>query len=236
MEKIGIVIAMQEEREKMQDYIENMTSETVSNMDFYIGKIADKKCIIVQSGVGKVNAARATQALIDNYKVTKIINVGAAASVNDLLNVGDIVIGKYVVQHDFDITAFGHSKGYITGTGNGVECNNDIIEKIQEAVNEEKKEIKEKTFESKLGIVATGDIFCTDVGMKDKIRAKFDADVVDMECGAVAQVAYLAGIPFGVIRGISDTPNGKNAEDFDKNLDKAGSICAKVLSKTIEKM
>lgn len=236
MEKIGIVIAMQEEREKMQDYIENMTSETVSNMDFYIGKIADKKCIMVQSGVGKVNAARATQALIDNYKVTKIINVGAAASVNDLLNVGDIVIGKYVVQHDFDITAFGHSKGYITGMGNGVECNNDIIEKIQEAVNEEKKEIKEKTFESKLGIVATGDIFCTDVGMKDKIRAKFDADVVDMECGAVAQVAYLAGIPFGVIRGISDTPNGKNAEDFDKNLDKAGSICAKVLSKTIEKM
>ena len=48
MEKIGIVIAMQEEREKMQDYIENMTSETVSNMDFYIGKIADKKCIMVQ--------------------------------------------------------------------------------------------------------------------------------------------------------------------------------------------
>ncbi len=236
MEKIGIVIAMQEEREKMQNYIENMTNETTSNMDFYIGKIAGKKCIMVQSGVGKVNAARATQALIDNYKVTKIINVGAAASVNDLLNIGDIVIGKYVVQHDFDITAFGHSKGYITGMGNGVECDNDIIKKIQEAVNEEKSEIKEETFESKLGIVATGDIFCTDVGMKDKIRAKFDADVVDMECGAVAQVAYLAGISFGVIRGISDTPNGRNAEDFDKNLDKAGSICAKVLSKTIEKM
>ena len=75
MEKIGIVIAMQEEREKMQDYIENMTSETVSNMDFYIGKIADKKCIMVQSGVGKVNAARVTQILIDKFNVEYVINV-----------------------------------------------------------------------------------------------------------------------------------------------------------------
>ena len=155
--------------------------------------------------------------MIDNYKVDKIINVGAAAAVNDLLNIGDVVIGKYIVQHDFDITAFGHSKGYITGVGNGVECNNVIIESIKKAVNS----IRDIDFKVKLGTVATGDIFCTDVAMKDKISAKFDADVVDMECGAVAQVAYLSGIPFGAIRGVSDTPNGKNAEDFDKNLDKA---------------
>ena len=169
---------------------------------------------------------------IDNYKVDKIINVGAAAAVNDLLNIGDVVIGKYIVQHDFDITAFGHSKGYITGVGNGVECNNNIIESIKKAVNS----IRNIDFKVKLGTVATGDIFCTDVAMKDKISAKFDADVVDMECGAVAQVAYLSGIPFGAIRGVSDTPNGKNAEDFDKNLDKAADICKKVLEKTIDNL
>ena len=232
MNRIGIVIAMDEEREKIQECMENVTNENVLGMDFYIGKISGKKCIIVQSGVGKVNAARATQAMIDNYKVDKIINVGAAAAVNDLLNIGDVVIGKYIVQHDFDITAFGHSKGYITGVGNGVECNNIIIESIKKAVNS----IRDIDFKVKLGTVATGDIFCTDVTMKDKISAKFDADVVDMECGAVAQVAYLSGIPFGAIRGVSDTPNGKNAEDFDKNLDKAADICKKVLEKTIDNL
>ena len=70
--------------------------------------------------------------------------------------------------------------------------------------------------------------------MKDKISAKFDADVVDMECGAVAQVAYLCDIPFMAIRSVSDTPNGNNAEDFDNNLAKASSICAEVLKEVIK--
>ena len=225
MEKIGIVIAMQEEREKMQDYIENMTSETVSNMDFYIGKIADKKCIMVQSGVGKVNAARATQALIDNYKVTKIINVGAAASVNDLLNIGDIVIGKYVVQHDFDITAFGHSKGYITGVGQEIPCDRELVSKFQKIIENG----DERNYNVKLGIVASGDIFCTDIEMKNKINAKFDADVVDMECAALGQVCYLDNIPFISIRCVSDIPNGSNESDFDENLALASKRCANIL-------
>ena len=65
--------------------------------------------------------------------------------------------------------------------------------------------------------------------MKDKIRAKFDADVVDMECGAIAQVCYLDNIPFIVIRSVSDTPNGKNASTFDENLKLASKRCANIL-------
>ena len=87
----------------------------------------------------------------------------------------------------------------------------------------------ERSYVIKSGIIATGDIFCTETYMKDKIRAKFDADVVDMECGAIAQVCYLDNVPFIAVRSISDTPNGKNAKTFDENLKLASKRCSNIL-------
>ena len=84
-------------------------------------------------------------------------------------------------------------------------------------------------YKVKIGVVATGDIFCTEVVMKDKIRTKFNADVVDMECAAIGQVAFLNGIPFMAIRGVSDSPNGENASTFDENLNLASQRCAEIL-------
>ncbi len=301
MNKIGIVVAMQEEREAIEKVMEEVENQSISNLEIYIGKISGKKCIMVQSGVGKVNAARATQVLIDNYKVKTIVNIGAAGAVNAMLDIGDILIGKkaiqhdfditafghskgYItgvgnesgvgkvnaaratqvlidnykvktivnigaagavnamldigdiligkkaIQHDFDITAFGHSKGYITGVGNGVECDCELVEKVMHTI----ENIENKEYKTKLGVIATGDIFCTEVSMKDKISAKFNADVIDMECGAVAQVAYLSEIPFIAIRSISDTPNGNNASDFDENLEKASRRCGEVLKEVLK--
>ena len=65
--------------------------------------------------------------------------------------------------------------------------------------------------------------------MKDKINTKFDADVVDMECAAIAQVCYLDSIPFIVIRSVSDTPNKKNASTFEENLELASKRSANIL-------
>lgn len=230
MDKIGIVVAMEEEKDAVKNLMKDIELEESYELDFYKGKIENKKCILVQSGVGKVNAARTTQILIDKYKVSKVINVGAAASIDPMLNIGDILIGKKVVQHDFDITAFGHSKGYITGVGNDVSCDSDWLDKIKDVVNE-KRDYKVRT-----GIVATGDVFCTEVKLRDEIRATFKADVVDMECGAIAQVCYLDNIPFLVIRGVSDTPNGENEKDFDKNLELASNRCAEILKEVLHKM
>ena len=70
--------------------------------------------------------------------------------------------------------------------------------------------------------------------MKDKIRTKFDADVVDMECGAIAQVCYLEEMPFIVIRTVSDTPNGDNAKTFDENLQLASRRAANILKEFLK--
>lgn len=231
MDKIGIVVAMEEEKDAVYNLMEDAELEESYELNFYKGKIQEKKCILVQSGVGKVNAARTTQILVDKYKVNRVINVGAAASINPMLNIGDVLIGEHVVQHDFDITAFGHSKGYITGVGNSVECDSNLLEKINEIINEKKRD-----YNVKLGIVATGDVFCTEISMRDEIRAVFDADVVDMECAAIGQVCYLDNIPFNVIRGVSDTPNGNNAGTFDENLDLAAKRCSEILNEILMNM
>lgn len=227
MKQIGIVVAMEEEFEEIENKMKNIETKQIKDLTFVVGKIEGKECVLVKSGVGKVNAARTTQIMIDYFKLDCIFNLGAAGAIHNQLEIGDIVIGKYVVQHDFDITAFGHKKGYITGIGNHVKCNEELVQKFEEVI----QNIPEKEYQINLGIVATGDIFCTDVAMKDKIRENFKADVVDMECAAIAQVAYLNHLPFIVIRSVSDVPNGKNASTFDENLKLASKRCAVILEK-----
>lgn len=225
MKVIGIIVAMQEEFEEIINIMDECKEKEISKLRFVIGKINEKKVVLVKSGIGKVNAARVTQIMIDNFHIEFIINVGAAGALNPMLDIGDIVIGEKLIQHDFDITAFGHGKGYITGVGDYIYSDNTLIEKIKKSI----KNISEDQYRIKVGIIASGDIFCTNVAMKDKISAKFDADCVEMEGAAIAQVCYLDKIPFIIIRSISDSPNGKNAVIFDKFVELASKRCADIL-------
>jgi len=230
MNKIGIIVAMREEQKAIIDVMEDIKKIQIFNLVFFEGKIQNKECIIVKSGIGKVNAARTTQILTDNFELEYIINIGAGGAVNPLLDVGDVLVAKYVVQHDFDITAFGHSKGFITGVGDKVYCDYKLLEKFQMYM----KNAQKRDYNIKIGVVATGDIFCTDPAMRDNIIATFDADVVDMECGAIGQVCYLNQIPFVEIRTISDSPNGKNASTFDENLEFVSKRCSNILEEFLK--
>ncbi len=231
MKSVGIIVAMDEEREAIINIMKDIKIEQIYNLRFMSGTIQGKNCILVKSGIGKVNAARTTQIMIDKFDIQYIINIGVGGSINNLLDIGDILIGKQVLQHDFDITAFGHSKGYITGVGDKIACDRGLVNEFEKVI----KSIPERSYKIKLGIIATGDIFCTETWMKDKIRAKFNADVVDMECASISQVCYLDNIPFIAIRGISDTPNGKNAKTFDENVKLISKRCATLLKELLTK-
>ena len=230
MNKIGIIVAMEEELEAVLNIMNNIEQKEIYGISVQIGKIEQKEVAVVKSGVGKVNAARVTQILIDKLNVKSIINLGAAGALSPLLNIGDIVIGEKLIQHDFDITAFDHDKGYITGVGDYIYSDIELIEKFKKAANN----LKEKDYKIKTGIIATGDIFCTDIEMKNKIYSKFDADCVEMEGAAIAQVCYLDNIPFIVIRSISDSPNGNNEIDFDKFVQLASIRCATILENLLK--
>lgn len=225
MKSIGIVVAMDEEREAIKEIMTDTEIIQIYNLKFIKGNIQNKQCILIKSGVGKVNAARTTQILLNNFDIEYVINVGAAGAINWLLNIGDVIVAKHVVQHDFDITAFGHSKGYITGVGDKILCDLGLVSAFENMINS----IDERKYNIKLGVVASGDIFCSSVEMKNKINKKFNADVVDMECAAVAQVCYLDNVPFISVRCVSDIPNEKNASDFDQNLELASKRCATLI-------
>lgn len=232
MKKIGIIVAMEEELEKVKNIASEIKEKKIFELNFLEGKISKKEIVIIKCGVGKVNAARVTQIMIDNFNVELIINVGAAGALNPNLDIGDVVIGTGLVQHDFDITAFGHSKGFITGVGNIIYTESKIINKLQQAV----QNIKDKAYKVKTGVIASGDIFCTDINMKNKIYTKFNADCVEMEGAAIAQVCMLDKIPFVIIRSISDTPNGENAMVFDEFVHLASERCADILKSFLQIM
>ena len=231
--KIGIIAAEQEEFEAILNIAKVEERKEIYELNFVKCKIKDKICVLVKSGVGKVNAARATQILIDNFKPDYIVNVGVAGGLNPMLSIGDIVIGETLVQHDFDITAFGHVKGYIPGVGEKIYADDYLVKKIEEAIGNQ----EEKVYKYEKGVIASGDIFCTAIPMRDKIYAKFNAECVEMEGAAIGQVCSLCHVPFVVIRSISDTPNGENEVTYEKFIKLASERCANILKdfvKTIE--
>ena len=146
MKKYGIIAAMQEEMQEIKKIMTETEERKIYELTFTKGKINNTEVVLVEAGVGKVNAARTTQILINNFDIEAIINVGSAASANDELDIGDIVIGKKLVQHDFDITAFGHPKGFISNVGQYVESDSKLIEKMEQTI----VDLQDKEFKIKI--------------------------------------------------------------------------------------
>jgi len=229
MNKIGLIFAMEEELVELLKYLDLKNEYNIFDLKFYEGIINNNHCILVESGVGKVNAARCTQILIDNMKVDYIFNVGVAGGIDSDLNVCDIVIGERLVQHDFDITAFNHNKGYIPNVGTYIESDEYLV-KIANSCNEDMK------FNLKNGIIASGDIFCTEKWMSEKIKKKFNALCVEMEGASIAQVCYLSHIPFIIIRSISDVPNNDNVVTYEEFLNISSRNVALFVNRMLEKI
>ena len=228
----GIIAAMQEEMEEIQKKMINIKTTKIYDLKFIEGKISGVEIVLVEAGVGKVNAARTTQVLIDKFSIDSVINIGSAGAANDKLNIGDIVIGSELVQHDFDITAFGHPKGFVSNVGLYLESDEFLIKQMRKTI----EEMNNRDFNILIGTIASGDIFCTELKMKDKIRDKFSADAIEMEGAAIAQVCKLDNIPFIVVRGISDSPNGNNEVTFEQYLKKASQRCAQIIEEFLLKL
>ena len=214
MKRIGIIFAMKEELDSLLKYLKIEKEYNIFDLKFYEGMIHNNYCILTESGVGKVNSARCTQILIDNMDVDMIINIGVAGGISEKLKVCDIVIGEKLVQHDFDITAFNHEKGYIPNVGVYIDSDTYLVNIAKECINNKKYNVVS-------GIIASGDIFCTESWMSQKINTKFNALCVEMEGASIAQVCYLSNVPFIVIRSISDVPNNNNVLTYEEFLNES---------------
>lgn len=227
MKRIGIIFAMEEELRAFVRIIDIKNEYDIFDLHFFHGMINDVECVLVISGVGKVNAARTTQILIDNYQVEAIINIGVAGGVSNIINVGDIVIGEKLVQHDFDITVFDHEKGYIPNVGVFINSDDYLVNLSCQILDKEKIAYHK-------GVIASGDIFCTEEAMSIKIAKKFNALCVEMEGASIAQVSYLSHIPVLVIRCISDVLNNNNVITYEEFLESSSLKVASALKKIIQ--
>jgi adenosylhomocysteine nucleosidase len=211
MKKIGIIGAMEMEVEALRSAMSMVKVVKKAGMDFCEGNISGVKAVVVQSGIGKVNAALCVQVLADVFQVDGILNTGVAGSLNKTLNIGDIVISQDAIHHDVDGTAFGYAPGEVPQLGvKSFPADPDMMAQAMEAF--EQLELTDK--KAVIGRVLSGDQFIVQPEKKQELIEKFSGDCVEMEGASVAQGAYLNGIPFVIIRAISDQADGSDFKEY----------------------
>lgn len=210
MKCIGIIGAMEQEVAKIKEKMQDVTITSRARMDFYEGTLEGKKVVVVRSGIGKVNAGMCTQILADIFGVEAVINTGIAGSLNNDVNIGDIVLSTDVLHHDMDAIGFGYKKGQIPQMD---EFSFPADEKLRKLAAKVCKEVNSEisVFE---GRICSGDQFISDKSVKDAIISEFGGFAVEMEGAAIGQAAYLNHIPFLVVRAISDKADGSAHMDY----------------------
>jgi len=231
-ERIGIIGAMDTEITMLKEAMDIEKVESFDDITFYSGKLAGRDVVLVKCGMGKVNAGICTLALITTYNAKIIINSGVAGSLDNRLDIEDIVISSDAVQHDFDVSPIGFKKGEIPYTGKiSFEADKDLRKKAVEAIEACASDIKMME-----GRVCTGDQFISSDDQKSSIIGPFGGLCCDMEGGAIAQVCYLNDIPFVLVRAISDKADGSASEDYEEFEAHAAKRSAAVVKYMIEHM
>ncbi len=231
-EVIGIIGAMDVEVDSLKEAAKATKTSEITGMEFYSGTIGDKKVVIVKCGMGKVNAGVCANTLINEFGCTKVINTGVAGSLDNRINIGDIVVSTDAVQHDFDVSYLGYKKGEIPYTGLYAFTADEEL--VNAAVSAAKTCATGKTvFE---GRVCTGDQFISTKEQKDRIADNFGGLCCEMEGGAIAQICHLNGVPFVIIRAISDKVDETEYVDYTVFEAEAAGNCAKIVKQMVEDM
>ena len=223
--KIGIIGAMAEEVSELKASLQDAKVTKIARMEFCEGSFGNTDVVVVQSGIGKVNAAACAQILINHFGVTHVMNTGVAGSLNAKIDIGDIVVSTDAMYHDVDATIFGYAKGEVPQVGTASFVADEMLRKAAvEAVKEAAPDIH--VFE---GRVVSGDQFISSREVKNNIRDTFQGDCTEMEGAAIAQVAYINEVPFVIIRAISDKADDSGQEAYDVFEKKAAMHCAHVV-------
>ncbi|MBR2156712.1 MAG: 5'-methylthioadenosine/adenosylhomocysteine nucleosidase [Campylobacter sp.] len=226
--KIAILGAMPEEIEPLLKELNPKKIEFANNK-FYFANFANHELIIAYSKIGKVNSALTATLMIEKFGAQKLLFTGVAGALKNGFKIGDLLYATKVVQHDLDITAFGHPYGFVPESPIFVETDENL-NKIAVGV------AANLGINLKNGIVASGDQFVCDEERKSWIERTFDASAVEMEGASVAQVCHALHTPFFMLRAISDEAGSKAEFDFDEFMVKSAEISAKFALKMVENL
>ena len=221
MKKLGIIGAMDVEVQLLKENIHNLTVTEKAGTEYYEGTLMGLPVVVVKCGIGKVNAAIGAQILCDCFGVTAIVNTGIAGSLCAEQNIGDMVISSDVWHHDFDCVAFGYAMCRIPGMPQSFAADEALIALAKQAAEQTGSTVR-------IGRVASGDQFVAEQTLKNKIISNTQALCTEMEGAAIAQTAYRNGIPFVILRAISDKADNSAEMDYPTFEKQAAHRCAAV--------
>jgi adenosylhomocysteine nucleosidase len=221
----GIITAVDAERDAVLEKMGDPQANPIYGIEFYEGIIQNTRCIMAMAGIGKVNAARCAQLMIDKFNPTRIVNIGSAGALHPEVRIGDVIISTACIQHDIDLTAFGLPKGFISETEGFIKADPELMAFCEQAME---RTIDER-FHVLTGPIATGDQFNDSVARKEQLYQEFGAYCIEMEGAAVAQVCALCQVPFVIIRSISDQPNDDTFNLYETYKQQASGRCADFL-------
>ena len=220
---IGIICAMQIEADGILARCDHIRTEEKFGMTFSHGTLHGKELVIVVCGVGKVNAAMCATVLINDYRPSLVINSGVAGAVSPVVSIGDLVVGTRAVEHDMNITALGDKQGEVSFPNGKVlffDCDKAASLLLEEVCGglEDTKVVR--------GIIASGDIFISTRPQRLRLNDRFGAIACEMEGAAIGHVCHCCGVPFVILRAISDDINENKGMDFVR-------FCALAAKKTV---
>ncbi len=229
---IAIIGAMEQEVDAIKEYVEDMYETKLFDKTIYLGTIKNKKIILLQGGIGKVNTAVYTTMLFTTYpEIEYVINVGSAGGLHIDQNVGDVIISSSVIHHDVDVTAFGYELGQVPQAPLSYNGDNELLDFAKEALTK-------NNVNASIGLIVSGDQFISNQEQVDTIRANFkDAKCAEMEAATVGQVCHMFNKKFIVTRSLSDVYNkGESSIQFDDYIVKASKDSAKMCALLIEQI
>jgi adenosylhomocysteine nucleosidase len=224
---LGIITAVDTEQNAILKKMGNIQVSKAYDIEFFKGFIANTPCVVALAGVGKVNAARCTQLMIDRFSPKRIVNLGSAGGLYPGLNIGDVVISTACIQYDVVLTAFRIKPGaFKEGEDGFVHADPEFRSLCKKAmalcIGKEYKIVN--------GPIATGDQFNNSLEKKHQLFQEFGAYCNEMEGGAVAHVCAMCKIPFVVIRSISDNSDSNTLEMYNNFKKLAAQRCSDFLS------
>lgn len=230
MVKLGILGAMELEVETLLASMEERNSYVHASTTFHTGKLEGLDVVVVQCGIGKVNAALCVQLLCDKFGVTHLVNTGIAGSLSASLDIGDLVVSQDAMYHDFDCCAFGYPKGQVPGMPLLFTADDSLIKLAYEAAEEV------HPGHCRMGRIASGDQFVADKALKEQIIETTGAVCTEMEGAAIAHTAYRNALPFVILRAISDKADDSADMDYPTFERIAANRCAQLTKALARKL
>lgn len=228
--RIALVGAMPMEVAPYIDRLRDVRRERRGPFEFYFGTAFGAPAAAMCCGVGKVNAAMATQALIDRFAPTLALHSGVGGSLTGALGLLDALVARDCVQYDVDTTALGDPPGMISTVERvSLPCDAAVAEGLLAAAGK-------AGVRARAGRVATGDRFLSSAAEKRVVAEAFGALTCDQESAAFAQVCLVNGVPCGVVRAVSDATDGAHGDEFRRYAPRAAEAAAAIVWRFLEEL